>query len=54
VTKAVATAGGFTYRANSKLIYVTREGATREVPVSLTAASAIWPGDTIRIAERHF
>jgi protein involved in polysaccharide export with SLBB domain len=53
-TKAVATAGGFTYRANSKLIYVTREGATREVPVSLTAASAIWPGDTIRIAERHF
>jgi polysaccharide export outer membrane protein len=54
VTKAVATAGGFTYRANSKLIYVTREGATRELPVSLTAASAIWPGDTIRIAERHF
>ncbi|MDP3736299.1 MAG: polysaccharide biosynthesis/export family protein [Hyphomonadaceae bacterium] len=53
-TKAVATAGGFTYRANNKIIYVTREGTTREVPISLTAASAIGPGDTIRIAERYF
>lgn len=53
-TKAVATAGGFTYRANNKVIYVTREGTTREVPVSLTAASTIGPGDTIRIAERYF
>ena len=54
VTKAVATAGGFTYRANEKIIYVTREGATRESTISLTAASTIGPGDTIRIAERHF
>jgi protein involved in polysaccharide export with SLBB domain len=54
VTKAVATAGGFTYRANNKVIYVTREGATAEVPVSVTAASLIGPGDTIRIAERSF
>jgi len=54
VTKAVATAGGFTYRANNRVIYVTREGATSEVPVSVTAASSIGPGDTIRIAERSF
>ena len=54
ITKAVATAGGFTYRANERLVYITREGETREMPTSLTAASAIGPGDTIRIAERYF
>ncbi len=54
VTKAVATAGGFTYRANNKTVYVTREGSSKEVPLSLTAASWIGPGDTIRIAERSF
>jgi protein involved in polysaccharide export with SLBB domain len=54
MTKAVATAGGFTYRANHKVIYVTREGTTREVPISLTAASTVGPGDTIRVAERYF
>jgi len=54
VTKAVATAGGFTYRANNKVIYLTREGSTNEVPVSVTAASSIGPGDTVRIAERLF
>jgi polysaccharide export outer membrane protein len=54
LTKAVATAGGFTYRANSTVAFVTREGATYETPTSLTAASAIGPGDTVRIGERHF
>lgn len=54
VTKAVATAGGFTYRANHKIVYVTREGATHEIPVSITAASAIGPGDTVRVGERSF
>jgi protein involved in polysaccharide export with SLBB domain len=54
VTKAVATAGGFTYRANSKQVYVTREGTSQEVPLSLTAASWIGPGDTIRVGERFF
>jgi polysaccharide export outer membrane protein len=54
VTKAVATAGGFTYRANERQVYVTREGKGSEEPLSLTAATWIGPGDTIRIAERHF
>lgn len=54
VTKAVATAGGFTYRANNKLIYVTREGQTEEDLLEITAASWIGPGDTIRVAERYF
>jgi polysaccharide export outer membrane protein len=54
VTKAVATAGGFTYRANDREVFITREGTGQEVPLNVTAASWIGPGDTIRIAERHF
>jgi polysaccharide export outer membrane protein len=54
VTKAVATAGGFTYRANDREVFITKEGASQEVPLNLTAASWIGPGDTIRVAERHF
>jgi polysaccharide export outer membrane protein len=54
VTKAVATAGGFTYRANLGTVYVTREGAAQELPVSVTAATWVGPGDTIRIGERMF
>jgi polysaccharide export outer membrane protein len=54
VTKAVATAGGFTYRADNRIVFITREGATREQPVSVTAATWIGPGDTVRIGERIF
>jgi protein involved in polysaccharide export with SLBB domain len=54
VTKAVATAGGFTYRANNRTVYVTREGYTYETPTSITAATSIGPGDTIRVGERLF
>lgn len=54
VTKAVATARGFTYRANTQTVYVTREGARNETPVPVTAATWIGPGDTIRIGERLF
>lgn len=54
ITKAVATAGGFTYRANANVVFVTREGGTREIPLQVTAASWIGPGDTIRVSERNF
>lgn len=54
ITKAVATSGGFTYRADEKVAYVTREGATQETPVTITAATWIGPGDTLRIAQRVF
>lgn len=54
VTKAVATAGGFTYRANAGTVFVTREGNTREQALPVTASTWIGPGDTIRVAERTF
>jgi len=54
VTKAVATAGGFTYRANTVTVFVTREGNTREQALPVTASTWIGPGDTIRVGERTF
>ncbi|MDP3740458.1 MAG: polysaccharide biosynthesis/export family protein [Hyphomonadaceae bacterium] len=54
ITKAVATAGGFSYRADKKIAYVTREGKTSETTVVITAATWIGPGDTVRISERNF
>ena len=54
VTKAVATAGGFTYRADERIAYLTREGQTTETAIRITAATRINPGDTLRIAQRIF
>ncbi|GAW41410.1 Polysialic acid transport protein KpsD precursor [Brevundimonas sp. SH203] len=50
--QAVATAQGFTYRANSRRLFVRRAGVAVEQPLSPDAR--ILPGDTVRIAERYF
>jgi len=54
--QAVAAAGGFTYRANTHMIYVKRALSTQEWLVDLRkqAAYPVRPGDTIRIGERFF
>lgn len=54
VLNAVATAGGFTYRANTRFVFIKRAGAANEVQYPLTATTPVQPGDTIRIAERFF
>ena len=54
VTEAAATAGGFTYRANKKTIYIRRAGADSEEAVRLTTTTRVYPGDTVRIGERLF
>ncbi|MAP95528.1 MAG: polysaccharide biosynthesis protein [Ponticaulis sp.] len=54
VLNAVATAGGFTYRANTRFVYIKRSGAANEVQYPLTATTPVQPGDTIRISERLF
>ncbi|MBB3911835.1 polysaccharide biosynthesis/export family protein [Sphingomonas desiccabilis] len=51
---AVATAQGFTYRANSRKVMITRAGETKETKVEVTAATRIQPGDTIRVREKIF
>ncbi len=54
VLNAVATAGGFTYRAEKHHYYVKYAGQTSEHKLSLDPASKVYPGDTIRIGERYF
>lgn len=54
VMGAVATAGGFTYRANSRRVFVQRPGDTGEESYPLTSATLVQPGETVRIPERLF
>ncbi len=54
VLKAVATAQGFSYRADKKRVFIKRQGETQEYEVPLSASTPVNPGDTIRVAERYF
>lgn len=54
VQNAVAAAGGFTYRANKRVVYIKSADATNEVPYELSAVTIVKPGDTLRIGERIF
>ncbi|MBX3513879.1 MAG: polysaccharide export protein [Xanthobacteraceae bacterium] len=52
---AVALAGGFTYRANTRTVYVRRADASGEVSISTDGERVpILPGDNIRVPERYF
>jgi polysaccharide export outer membrane protein len=54
VVNAVATAGGYTYRANKGKVYIKRAGELQEREYRLTADMRVMPGDTIRVPERLF
>jgi polysaccharide biosynthesis/export protein len=54
VMDAVASAGGFTYRANENKVYLRRSGAGVEEAYALDAPILVFPGDNIRIPERYF
>ena len=54
VTSAVALAGGFTYRADSRRVFIKHDGEANETPYELTGSTPVQPGDTIRIPERRF
>ncbi len=54
VMNAVATAQGFTYRANKGKVFIKHAGQDKEERVDLAADLAVLPGDTIRIGERYF
>lgn len=52
--QAVATAGGYTYRANKRTIFL-RRAQSEERSVDLRgAAVSVLPGDTIRVGDRYF
>lgn len=54
VLNAVATAQGFTYRANKKYAFIKHKGEATETRVPLTPDLRVLPGDTVRIGERYF
>lgn len=54
VLNAVATAGGFTYRANRQRVYIRHANEAEEHAYPLTIATPVLPGDTVRIGERLF
>jgi polysaccharide export outer membrane protein len=54
VLDAIASAGGFTYRANEGKVYLRRSGSTVEETYALDAPVLVFPGDNIRIPERYF
>lgn len=54
VLNAVATASGFTYRADKNKVFIKRLGETEERKYSLDPSTPVAPGDTIRIGERFF
>ena len=54
VLNAVATAQGFTYRANKGSVFIRGANDRDERKVKLTSSLSVRPGDTIRIGERLF
>ena len=54
VLNAVATAQGFTYRADTHRVFIKRASIAAEQQSPLTPATPVLPGDTIRIGERLF
>jgi len=54
VLAAVATAGGFTYRASKASVLIRHAGDDTWQEYSLAAPVLIEPGDLIRVPERYF
>lgn len=52
--KAIATAGGYTYRANSKKLVITRGNDGKKIEAKASQDTLIFPGDTIQVPERYF
>ena len=54
VLDAVAAAGGYTYRANERKVYLRRNGSSFEGVYSTELPIPVYPGDDVRIPERYF
>jgi polysaccharide export outer membrane protein len=54
ILDAVASAGGFSYRANENKVFLRRSGGATEEAYPLDAPVRVFPGDNIRIPERYF
>ncbi len=54
VMNAVATAGGFSYRADTRRVFIKHADEIAEREYALTSTTPVLPGDTVRVAERRF
>jgi protein involved in polysaccharide export with SLBB domain len=54
VMNAIVAAGGFTYRANQRIVMITSAADGVEREVQLTPLTQVRPGDRIRLKERLF
>lgn len=54
VLDAIASAGGYTYRANEQKVFIRRAGSRVEEVHSMDVPIPVYPGDNIRIPERYF
>lgn len=54
IFSAVARAGGFTYRADQRRVYIRHKSGPDEIGYRLEGSTPVQPGDTIRITERAF
>ena len=54
--RAVAVAGGYTVRANSRQLIVRRDGdsANRRIPLEVKHQFSLRPGDTLTVPKRYF
>jgi protein involved in polysaccharide export with SLBB domain len=52
--KAIAIAGGFSYRAKKEYVFVVRADDPEQIEIKLNVDEKVQPGDIIRVAERLF
>jgi polysaccharide export outer membrane protein len=54
VMNAVATANGFTYRADTRHVFIKRANDPKQIEYPLNGNISVGPGDTILVKERFF
>ncbi|MBC6982489.1 polysaccharide biosynthesis/export family protein [Caulobacter sp. 17J80-11] len=54
VMNAAARAEGFTYRADTRRVFIKHANETAEREYPLTSSTPVAPGDTVRVGERYF
>lgn len=54
--QAIALAGGYSYRADKRRVFILRAGESQELTYEVNSSEPVYvmPGDTIRIGERFF
>lgn len=54
IESAIATAGGFSYRAQENYVFLRRAGSFHEIKVPLPSVVPVNPGDIVRVGSRVF